>query len=167
MVMAPPRSGLWVHHTYPAFDGVVAFLGIGCALPGERSAARLGGGGTVPGEHDDEGGPSARGLLDRHPTAVGLDDRVHDGQPEAVAAALAAAAGAVGAVEALEDVPALPLGYAVPVVAHVERDVPGVHPSDEDLDRGPLGGVHPRVGHEVGDDLAQLMLVRLQLGRLD
>src|SRR5829696_10495298 len=101
MVMAPPRCGLWIHHTYPAFEGVVAFLGIGCALVSNVAGALRR---AVQREHDDEGRPSTRGLLDGHPAAVGLDDRVHDGQAEAVAAALATAAGAVGAIEALEHV---------------------------------------------------------------
>src|SRR6478609_12132919 len=128
--MAPPRSGLCLHDIDPALDPVVVFLGIGCALSGDRVMPVTPTGRAPDREHDDEGRPTTGGLLDRHLASVGLDDRLHDGEAEAVAATLAAAAGPVGAVEALED--ALPVRFwdAHAVVAHVEGDVGDVDAAD-------------------------------------
>src|SRR6478672_3873129 len=163
MVMAPPRCGLFLHQTYPALDSVVAFLGIGCALGCTVVTPLTLLLGAVNGELDDERRSATGRLADPDAAAVRLDDRVHDREPDTPAAA----AGAVGAVEALEDVGALVGRYAVSVVADVQRDVERVHAADEDLDRGAGRGVDPGVGHEVGDDLSQLLLVGLQLRRLD
>src|SRR6478736_7751467 len=169
----PQVPGSWLllalvcclHDIDPALDDVVVFLGIRCALGGPVVTWLTLGGGDR--QCDDDGGPATRGLVDPDRAAVGLDDRVDDGQPEPVATALATAAAAVGAVETLKDVGAGVDGYAGSVVAHVEGDVLGVDPSDEDLDGGAVGRVHTRVGHEVGHDLPQLVLVGPQLRRLD
>ena len=93
--------------------GVTASAVAAATRAGSAASAPAGG---LDGQVDGEGAPLARPALDRHPAAVGLDDVLHDREPQAAPLDVVHQAGA-HAVEAVEDLALLVARDADPLVA--------------------------------------------------
>src|SRR5438270_90503 len=128
-------------------------------IPGRCNAIRSGGGGQL----DAEGGAFSLLALDLDAAAVGLDDALGDGEPQAGAFGVAGEQ-VVGAIEALEDALALVGADADAVVGHLDGDR-SVAPAPAAQPDALVGtGVLDRVVEQVEDRLSHRVAVDRDLG---
>src|SRR5450759_2422930 len=98
---------------------------------------------------------------------VGAHDGGHDGQAQAVTAAAAPDPGGVRAVEPFKDLACLDGVDAISVVTYLEPGATGGAAAHGDLDASAWGSVIHGVTHEIGDHLAQLAFVTIDVGWLE